>query len=259
MIECTSFRSFQVIIQKYIKEINSGERLEKQLKDLLIYIHNLNYTKQSVNNLDLRKKKDKNELLFSANRFLKSKLISKIGLSQRGWTKELIDIYLNKPDLFEINPQTRRYLYLYSLYKVEYLESLESIKPNLDLSISTKPIEEVGDVYQWIEELNIDIPIIPIETLLKKSIELYNKEIAITPADKKSLYNKAHILQTLCLNYLRHKCTRYDSYLNYLNLQFNTELSCIRVKEYINKKINQTYPNLKGNIYQYQKNNGFLK
>jgi hypothetical protein len=241
----------------YIKLIKNGESFEKQLKDTLIYIYRKNYIKETPQILDLRKKKDKEQLIVYANNFLKAKLICKIKLYERGWTEDLINTYLLYPDKTEINPTNRRRLDLYSLCKVESLEGLEEIKSSL-VHISNSTLQKSQLVYQFIDELNIVVPQLSLTKLLELSINKYNNSISKSNAERKSLYTKAHTLESLCFNYLRHECTQYDKYLKQLNNTDNGELGYDRIKQYINQKIKEAYPNLKSHIYQYQKNNGYI-
>jgi hypothetical protein len=260
MSNYTSYKSLQLLVKSYIKAINLGDNLEKQFRDLLIYLNDKNYINQNLKGLDLRKKKNKEQLLIYGSEFLKAKLICKITLAERGWTKELIETHLYKPDIIEVNPQNRRYIHLYSLCKIEHLETKPKIKDKLvvDLVSPIKPLNKNQDIYEWIEQLQINVPLLPIDVLLKNSLFIYNETIAKEDIDKRNLYTKAHTLEALCFNYLRHECTRYDHYLLRLNNVTNGDAGYTKIKEYINQKIKETYPDLKSIIYKYQNNHGYI-
>lgn len=95
--------------------------------------------------------------------------------------------------------------------------------------------------------------------MLKDSINTYNSKVIKRYEDGRSFYTKPHILEQLCINYLRHECTEYNKILEHLTCVIGGQAAHDQLREYINKQINLTYPNLKSQIYQYQLNNNYIE
>lgn len=261
MPKSTAYKSLQIITRNYLVLIKNEHNFYKQLKQTLISAYNYKFIESDVSKLDIRNQKNKATLLNIGSVFLNSPVISKLKLQDRGWSLALINKYAGEADLVENNPQLRdvSYLYLYSLHRIETIE--KDIHDLLEFNIITKPtpINKDTDINEWIASFNIKIPSLSLELLLKNSIDTYNNKIIKKFEDGRSFYTKAHILEQLCINYLRHECTQYDKILEYLTCVIGGQSAHDQLRQFINKQINLIYPSLKNQIYQYQLNNNYIE
>lgn len=265
------YKSLLTIVKSYLYVVKNDNKLHKQLKDILVVLHKNDYIGMDVSYLDIRTNKDKELLIEVGYKFINANLISTFTLQERGWTKELIKQHLGIPDLLENINKFKHvpYLELYSLCRVEKLETRECIKAYLVENQSKLPeeIKKGTNILVWIKSLPIEIPKLDLRDLLEQSIK-HNNELStdnLAKHDKldrlevKTMYTQSHILERICKNYIRHKLTNYENLIHEFNLITNKNRACLLLKEHINQLINTSYPNLKNTIYKYQQENDYIK
>ena len=201
---------------------------------------------------------------------------------ERGWSNRLIDKYLITPDKEKTNPHYRSgpKMKLYLLSRIEEVESLEEFKEEYikvqKRKQSGKKASETHKnkleqyLLEWLDnmEINIKIPSMSVEQLLKKAILHYNdihyEKIMSGEKERISFnindvlinnfidieYEDSDILflRRISTNYLRHSFNDYDLLLEETNIKYWKQEAYLKMKNYILDRIVEKYPYLKKSI-----------
>ena len=201
---------------------------------------------------------------------------------ERGWSQRLIDKYLIIPDKEKINPHYRSgpMMKLYLLSRIEEVESLEEFKEEYikvqKRKQSGKKASETHKnkleqyLLEWLDnmEINIKIPSMSVEQLLKKAILHYNDiyyEKIMSGEKERISFNINDVLinnfidiecedsdilflRRISVNYLRHSFNDYDLLLEETNIKYWKQEAYLKMKNYILDRIVEKYPYLKKSI-----------
>jgi len=201
---------------------------------------------------------------------------------ERGWSNRLIDKYLITPDKEKTNPHYRSgpKMKLYLLSRIEEVESLEEFKEEYikvqKRKQSGKKASETHKnkleqyLLEWLDnmEINIKIPSMSVEQLLKKAILHYNDihyEKIMSGEKERISFNINDVLinnfidiecedsdilflRRISVNYLRHSFNDYDLLLEETNIKYWKQEAYLKMKNYILDRIVEKYPYLKKSI-----------
>jgi hypothetical protein len=165
-----------------------------------------------------------------------SQFLTQNDLLRRHWNVKLIGALLGEPDKFKPNPWYRSapHIRLFNRLRVEQAEASECFKSHLVLhekraaaarrALETKQKKTIA----FAEHICIDIPRLSLDELKERAARNYNNhharredwhddETRWTDAEQLSPWAVPHAFRDrICVNYLRHACTRYDYLLAYL-------------------------------------------
>jgi len=248
------FKILQKLVKCNISAINLELPVHSSLKDILIKLYKLHYVRTNVSSIDIRTKKGKELILQEGIAFNQSTLISRHGLFKKNWNNELIKKYLKYPDISLKDERIRigKEAHLFSLCRVEYMETLpeiqEQLKINQELRTEASNYTSINVV---IDSIDFNIEIVPIGILINKAVDYFNelKIIGTEPIDKSSAPDK---LERVCMNYLRHNCSSYEEQFNLIFDVADYTVACSLLKKRVNNEIKKLYPNLKSSIYKYK-------
>lgn len=250
------FEVLQNLVKHNVMAINHQVLVYSSLKDILVRLYKLNYIESNLSDVDIRTIKGKEIILQHGKDFTHAALISRHNLLKRNWTNDLINEYLQYPDLSLKNEKVRmgKECYLYSLCRVKCLETIpevaQKLRANEAAGIRTEQ-NNIVSIDLIIKNIDFDIEVMPLEVLIKKAITHFNqiKTPESKPATRLSTPDK---LERICMNYLRHQCSTYEEqFIRIFNVKDYT-LACDLLKKRVNSEIKKLYPNLKSNIYKYK-------
>lgn len=178
----------------------------------------------------------------------------------RGWTELLIRRFLKAPDLIVDNPHYKSAspMRLYLIEKIEAIEATPEFKIMMESANGRKKkANQAVDtkrnkILAYVSNLKIDVPEMPEDELRKKAVKSYNdfKEQRAMERDDFE-FEPATVdaddafLNRISLNYLRHRCTRYEKELNQIFGKVGVDDAYVILKEKINNSILEKYPYLK--------------
>lgn len=184
------------------------------------------------------------------------KYISRAGLKgKRGWTDLLIKRFLPEPDLITTNPYYKSSPEM-KLWLIDIIDEIEQ-KPEFKAMFysasnrkksANKAVEtKKSQILSYVRNIKIIIPDIDKEQLIQKACESYNNHKSwlsyergydFTPASPTS---DEYFLNRITLNYLRHRCTRYERELEEIFGKVGTQEAYMILKERINSAILEKY------------------
>jgi hypothetical protein len=151
---------------------------------------------------------------------LSHQLIAAAHLKKRGWTEALISSFLGAPDAVRANPYypSARPMRLYLVGRVQSIETSAAFqqaqaarklsRQGAQRAVQTKK-QQVAD---YLAGVHIEVPCLAREELIRRACKNYN---ANTRGDSgASAQSDALFLERICVNYLRHRLTRYESCLD---------------------------------------------
>jgi hypothetical protein len=247
-------------LKSALKQTKKDKTAYNELKKLLETAEKLQFIKLEQR-FDLRKINDKEALKELATAFLRTPMITKTTLiKDRGWTEGLIKKYLPKPDLETRGYPSNYLMLLYSVCKVEQIETISEVKEalkkiafqrNKQSGSAQKAAKEKREkAINWVKSLDIQIPIFDISNLIKNAVYDYN---AVHLEKEAHLQDDCKFLARIAKNYLRHSCTEYERILKEMEEnKIDYEEACELLKKKINTAILRAYPNLSDRIAEYQ-------
>lgn len=185
-------------------------------------------------------------------------------LLRRGWNRTLITELLGAPDLTKPNPYYRSGapVRFFHRARVVELEAGERFQLHLagrakrsaaaQQAVATKERKTVA----FVTDFTIEIPQLPPAELLERAVANYNCHH--TPHDTWHGWEGKHATvaelapwgtpdsfrDRICVNYLRHACTRYDRLLDYLTRRIGKAEAHRVLFKRIVEVIAQSYPEL---------------
>ena len=189
-------------------------------------------------------------------------------IKMRGWTDSIIKKLLGPHDLEKENP-IYKYAKPMKLYLEERVLKTEETEEFKVLKEKSKTRSEAGkkvqdkkrqDFFNYIRNLNIHIPEYDYEHLVELACDSYNDfqkfkawrrgdyysfdEPATSQSDEK-------FIARICMNYLRHNCTRYDKELEKMFGKTGRAEGHDIIQNRINQEICRIYPEIKKHYPQY--------
>jgi hypothetical protein len=187
-----------------------------------------------------------------------TKYITKTGLiGKRGWTDLLCAYFLKEPDLLTENPyyKSGAPMRLYLLTRIAEIEATDEFKAmqrgaQLRKHSAGKAVQtKRNKILAHVHRLRITVPALTHEELIAKACESYNAHKGwlayergdddFTPATPDS---DTDFLNRICLNYLRHHCTRYEHELERIFGKVASAEAYTLLKEKVNAAIVAQYP-----------------
>ena len=188
----------------------------------------------------------------------KEEFITASGLKERGWTKKLIDTFLQYPDKIETNPvyKSAKPMKLYSLDRVKKAERRKKFKEEFEKAkkrkaSARKGVEtRVSNLLDWIDSIEIKIPLIDQDKLIDIACKSYNEwqeykaELRDYECDYKCAAKDSdpEFIARICRNYLRHQCTSYERQLHKMYGKAGVQEGHDILQNRINDRINSMYP-----------------
>ena len=186
--------------------------------------------------------------------------ISVAGLKGRGWTEGNIKSFLGEPDRLADNPHYKSApkMKLFKLARVEKVEESSSFKEwqsknaTRRANIRLKSLEVMEkrrmQLLNFVDALEIEIPIIEKDELYRQAVESYNDLWSSRGDYEKvaSIKSPRGFLDRITVNFLRHECSEYESQIDAMFGKVGNELAYIRLKIRILKAIAVCYPYLEG-------------
>lgn len=176
--------------------------------------------------------------------------VSKSGLSARGWTDSLISRFLSEPDRYKKNPHyaCAAPMKLYLLERVEKVESdpqfqearakSEVRKRASKKAVETKTAKTLEEVDKAVQ---VKVPEMARERLIKLACDHFNRRISYE-AEPASIDSDPAFLERICVNFLRHRMTKYDRYLDELYKKVGKSEGIEMVRQRVYKAIGDAYP-----------------
>ncbi len=187
------------------------------------------------------------------------KWVSISGLKYRAWTEGNIKNFLGEPDRLVKNPHYRSAakMKLYSLDRVLSVESSAQFqnwqrnnaarRQKLKSSTLKAMEKRRQELLQFVDALEIEIPLFEKNKLRKLAIEAYNSLWESRGRYKKfaTLSASDDFLDRISANYLRHECSEYEQQIDRMFGKVGNEAAYHRLKQRILEKIGEQYPFLK--------------
>jgi hypothetical protein len=181
-------------------------------------------------------------------------------LKERGWNKTIIAALLGEPDKLKPNPWYRSSppVRLFLITRVKELEESAAFKSHTVKRAkrslaAVKAVEtKKALMLTLIKNINIRIPELSPDELVMRAVRNYN----VHHADRGRLENYTTVQalaswdnldsfrDRICVNYLRHNCTQYDSILHYLTSRIGREDAHRLLFQRIIERIAGCYPQL---------------
>lgn len=156
---------------------------------------------------------------------MKKLMLMTSDLRKRGWTVALIRRFLGTPDRTAKNPvyRSKPPMRLYAPERVIAIEGTDEFKRELakvperrkhaQKSVATKRAK----MQKFLDDLVVPLPTLSQEQLKKAAIKHYNARGFGLSASRTETWRPASedsdpdFLDRICVNYLRHVCSRYES------------------------------------------------
>ena len=190
-----------------------------------------------------------------------NKYYIKTELKERGWTESIIKKMNLTPDLLKQNPRYNNApkMKLYLIDSIKSLENTEQFTKLIEKSklrkISSKKAVETKrkKIINYVENLKITIPKIPLKELKEKSIESYDGFQSYKLSNynnyEPNFYepseNNSEFLKRIQVNYLRHQLTNYEKELEEIFGKTGKYKAYKILKNKILNEIIKQYPKLK--------------
>lgn len=179
-------------------------------------------------------------------------------IKERGWTKSLIEKFLQGPDLVVKNPHYRSGpgMKLYLIERISPFESQEiflktKIKKENRKVAAAKAVETKKlKLDEYINNIEIHIEKYPIEEIYENAINHYNNFQDIRNRTENWIYEPPSkldksFLNRISVNYIRHQLTNYEDELDEIFGKTGKFEAYCTLKTKIMKKISEIYPELK--------------
>lgn len=179
---------------------------------------------------------------------------------ERGWTELLIRRFLKVPDLIVDNPHYKSAppMRLYLIEKVEKIEATPEFKVMMESANGRKnKANQAVDtkrnkIMAHVNGLRIEVPEMEEDELKKRAVKSYNdfKEAKAMHRDDyefepATIHADDVFLNRISLNYLRHRCTKYENELRKIFGKVGVDDAYAVLKERINNAILEKYPCLR--------------
>lgn len=188
----------------------------------------------------------------------KSEHISMSGLKgKRGWTDTLIKHFLPTPDKTAINQHYRTGppMKLYLLSNVNTIEQSDEFKAMManapvKKSSAKKAVHtKQNKIMKYVNAITVEVPIMSKGELIRNACNSYNNRKANysyngddfdyhEPANKDSDWT---FLNRICINYLRHRCTKYEEELEKIFGKVGVNQAYTSLKAKVNNAILKAY------------------
>ena len=160
----------------------------------------------------------------------KTPMITKSRLkSERGWTDKLLKTFLPAPDLTKPNLHYKSGppMLLFAIEKIDAIEQTEEFKKAVAETAkrkegAKKAVEtKLGQLRNWLNAVQVDISDFDRDKLIERACKHYNEMQKDRMDEWQDVYGKEatadsdpKFLERICVNYLRHRLTRYEQLLD---------------------------------------------
>lgn len=179
-------------------------------------------------------------------------------LKERGWTQSKIDAWLKEPDVLVKNPiyssaapsklflKTRVHRQERNKRFKEWLDKSKNKRTKLSKSLKKANEDKKNKLMDYINNLEIVIPVMSLEELTLQAIEHYNDlwEIRGNYEKHATIDSDRQFLNRITMNMLRHQQEHYELELERLFGKVGKDEAYIALKTKINKEILKIYPTL---------------
>jgi hypothetical protein len=165
-------------------------------------------------------------------------------LLKRGWTDEAIALHL---------PKQRRHSLLH-VREVEKIPAVAQVLAGHRGRVEAVRVAAQIDrenIFAWIDQIEVNIPVMPIDQLVQDAIEHYNDrgdEFGKNAHLHKNSETYCVFLERIACNYLRHGCGNYEESLEMMKTKISAselaEDAYQRIKARFNGEIERVYPKL---------------
>ena len=144
------------------------------------------------------------------------------GLRQRGWTEKAVANWLGKPDMLRTNPHYKsgpemRLYDLQRVIKVEATEEWQSWQASRQSTrdAAARAVETKRDrLLDYVAELEVTVPFFAKDELVRRACDHYNDRNYLSDKFLASSTSDEAFLSRICVNYLRHELTCYETELD---------------------------------------------
>jgi hypothetical protein len=144
-------------------------------------------------------------------------------LKKRGWTDSLISRFLGDPDELRRNPHYRSGPPM-KLYNVERIEQAEASTEFCDAQDARKNRRDAAQkalatkkqkIADYVENVKIEVPRLAKGELIRRACDNYNANVPGWKYDAPlaNEHSAPTFLERICVNYLRHCLTKYETHL----------------------------------------------
>jgi hypothetical protein len=180
--------------------------------------------------------------------------------SERGWTDKLIKEFLSVPDLTKPNPNYKSGppMLLFDTDRIEKIEQTEEFKaqkPDTEKrkkrqASAKKAVEtKMQRMREWLNTVEIHVPVFDKSELINRACSNYNTFLRLPPStDYDCDYyvtatadSDPEFLDRICVNYLRHRLTKYEKYLDEMSGKVGFEEGYKEIRRKILSKISENY------------------
>ncbi len=175
----------------------------------------------------------------------------KTDLKKRGWTDSLVQRFLPEPDETRVNPHYRSGppMRLYRLKRVKSVEKRRDFQAALAKATQRRKGAKSGvetkrkKTMTKIEGLQIKVARFSRKELIRRACESYNnRNIERPDASCATPRSESDFLERICVNYLRHEATEYDSHLDGTSGAVGKSAAYDLLKEHVLDAIAEEYP-----------------
>ena len=194
-----------------------------------------------------------------------SKMITKSGVKERGWTDSMIRRFADPCDEEAVNPHYRNAapMRLYREVRIEAIEQTSDWQAALAKSLERRKAaakatetknasalfedqtSEMGNTICWAKSVEIRVPVMAPDLLLQNAIEHFNLRSnfygSYSFASEKS---GSDFLNRIQVNFIRHELTSYESLLSEKFGLVGSEQAYVIIKQRTLDAIAETYPYL---------------
>ena len=183
-------------------------------------------------------------------------------VTERKWTKTLIQKFLGEPDKYVSNPHYRSspQAKLYKTERVKEVEGTEEFQKAFAASrkmsesrkkSAEKQKQEILD--EW-SDYSVSLSELDEDTLYQVAIDAYNDhQCAIDSCEFASLNSDRSFLDRIAVNYLRHECCDYEECLADIKGRVGVADAYVLIKKKILDQIAMEFPYLKAEANRQKK------
>ncbi len=199
----------------------------------------------------------------------KEEFLNKSKLKERGWTESMIKKILEHPDRKVPNPiyKSASPMMLYSMARIKKAELSEDFQIyKKKAEKRSRTMKEISaskkeKLLSQIDLMEFKIRVISMDALLNNAVRNYNdfhesksiefEKFDFIPVSKDS---EREFLESIMVNYIRHKLTRYDSHLEILAGKIGVHEAVLKIKCRILDEISKSYPELESECNNQKQN-----
>ena len=170
-------------------------------------------------------------------------------LKERGWTTALVKRFLGEPDELRANPHFRSgpKMKLYNRQRVDEVEASEEYRDAqesrrgrqaaVQKSLDTKRRQ----IEEYVARVKIEVPELSEDELIRRACDNYNYHSSGNNENWASPTSDREFLDRICVNYLRHCLTKYETHLAEIAGKVGVRNAYLEIKTKVLEAIGETY------------------